>query len=143
MTKNQLKAILRDYWYDKQYLNEKTKECELISKHANIEINKNLQYSFSIDNYKKQDELRIKQLLIKNKKIEDAIQSLPQPSRSVINFKYIFSMSNEEIAKKMNFSIQRIYQLHNEGLMKLLEKINKNDSNFLAIWKCLMKIKQK
>ena len=122
----------RVYIYDKQYLSEKTKELDQIIKNSKSLENKNFNYTTSYISYKDQEETRVKQILSKNKIIEDFIQRLPQLCRSVMYFKYISSMSNEEIARKMNYSIQRIYQIHNDGLIKLLENINKNKSNFLA-----------
>ena len=122
MNQEEMKALLEGYWYDCQYLDEKIKELEKI----NIQYNQvntlyeenhssNIDCKFLIQN--------VISLIkpIENKKlyIERSIQKLPQPYKNVIYFKYIRNYDNNQIADKLNYSINRIYQLHKEGLIKL------------------------
>ena len=64
-----------------------------------------------------------------NKEIETLIYKLPQPYQIVIYFKYISSFSFYEIAGNLEYSSKRIYQLHSEGLEKLLEIMKQNDKS--------------
>lgn len=63
---------------------------------------------------------QIAKIIERNKNIETLIYKLPQPYQTVIYFKCISSLSFYEIAGILEYSSKRIYQLHSEGLEKLL-----------------------
>ncbi len=69
MNREEVKNMLEEYWYDNQYLKEKTKEVEKITammiKNPNLEI-----YQVS----KKQEEEILFKLLAKKKRIDELIE---------------------------------------------------------------------
>lgn len=124
MSKEELKTLLEDYWFDNQYLKEKSKEMTSASKifscsHSSQLLDVSLQY----------EEEQIRNILHKKQKIESLIQCLNQPYKTIIYMKYISFLTFDQIADRMNYSTKRIYQLHNEGITKLLSKINNNEIN--------------
>jgi RNA polymerase sigma factor (sigma-70 family) len=123
MNREEVKNMLEEYWYDNQYLKEKTKEVEKITammiKNPNLEI-----YQVS----KKQEEEILFKLLAKKKRIDDLIERLSQPYRIIMYLKYITFLTFDQIADQMNYSTKRIYQLHSEGVNKLQELINNENS---------------
>ena len=76
--------------------------------------------SFMLPTLKYEQE-QIAKIIERNKEIETLIYKFPQPYQTVIYFKYISSLSFYEIAGNLEYSSKRIYQLHSEGLDKLLE----------------------
>lgn len=123
MNREEVKNMLEEYWYDNQYLKEKTKEVEKITammiKNPNLEI-----YQVS----KKQEEEILFKLLAKKKRIDQLIERLNQPYRIIMYLKYITFLTFDQIADQMNYSTKRIYQLHSEGVNKLQELINNENS---------------
>lgn len=118
MNKESLKNILDDYWYDVQYLKEKTKELNSI----NILLKTNSPASFK--QIKKHEEHQISQIIENKKYVETLFQNLHQPYRTIMYMKYISFLTFDQIADKMNYSTKRIYQLHSEGLNIILNNIN-------------------
>lgn len=55
------------------------------------------------------------------KLIETIITNLSQPYKSILYYKFIKEDSYQNIAIKLNYSIQRIYQLLNESFKKFEE----------------------
>ncbi len=128
MNIQELKALLEGYWYDCQYLEEKIKELEKIKiqcNQVNITNSENLKTDC---NFLMQNILSLIKP-IENKKIylEKSIQKLPQPYKNVIYFKYIRNFNNDQVADKLNYSVNRIYQLHKEGLTRLQSIIKNED----------------
>lgn len=122
MTKEQLKTLLEDYWFDNQYLKEKSKEMDSITKMlTNSGTSKILSDSIQYE------EEQIKLIINKKRYIESLIQRLRQPYKTVIYMKYVVFLTFDQIASRMNYSTKRIYQLHNEAITNLLENINQND----------------
>ena len=123
MNREEVKNMLEEYWYDNQNLKEKTKEVEKITammiKNPNLEI-----YQVS----KKQEEEILFKLLAKKKRIDQLIERLNQPYRIIMYLKYITFLTFDQIADQMNYSTKRIYQLHSEGVNKLQELINNENS---------------
>lgn len=121
MNIQELKALLEGYWYDCQYLDEKIKELEKIKNQYNKvnapdeNNNNSTNCNFLIQNVIS----LIKPIEKKKLYLEKTVQKLPQPYKNVIYFKYIRNLTNDQIADKLNYSINRIYQLHKEGLYKL------------------------
>ena len=62
------------------------------------------------------------QLLREREKIEEAISTLESKERLLIRYRYIDGNAWEDIADKLNYSIDNIYKLHG----KILQKIAKN-----------------
>lgn len=138
MNKEELKKILEDDCYDKQYLIEKNKELDKF-KEKIISITE--RYKVLDKSYLTDDELELKykdiiknqiyeedkllKLFKKRQTIEKVINLLNQPYKTLFYLKYICSFSFDQIAYKMNYSSKRIYQLHNEGMTILLNTINK------------------
>lgn len=116
MNKEELKKYLENYKFDSKFLQEKIQEVSILTKSINNDKN----MSFMLPTLKYEQE-QIAKIIERNKDIETLIYKLPQPYQTVIYFKYISSFSFYEIADKLEYSSKRIYQLHSEGLDKLLE----------------------
>ena len=119
MTKDELKYLLESYWYDDQYLKEKAKEIEetnnLLKVYGNLHcIQKNLNY----------DEEQMAKIIEKKKYIENILENLNQPHKTIMYMKYITFLSFDTIAERMKYSIKRIYQLHSEAINLLIVMIN-------------------
>ncbi len=137
MDKKSLKRILNGYWYENQYYIEKTKEIEKLKNETQKTMNR---YKLLTDNNMLNEELNKKlsalintqvyeeSLLLKiiNKKqiIENLIQDLEQPYKTVLYLKYICFNTIDEVATKTHYSTKRIYQLHDEALLQLLNLSN-------------------
>ncbi len=124
MTKEELKSLFEDYWYDNQYLKEKSKEIMTTNNYLANTDAKNF-FDDSI-NYEKQ---QIALILHKKQHIESLIQTLNQPYKTLMYLKYITFLTFDQIADRMSYSTKRIYQLHNEAINKILEDLNKKDRN--------------
>jgi len=119
MNKEELKAILEEYKYDKKYLEEKAKEVESIN--SLIKTGKTSNFILCT---KKQNEIEISKILKKKNFIEMLFQKLLQPYQILMYLKYVSLLTFDEIADRMNYSTKRIYQLHTNALNKLLNIIN-------------------
>lgn len=124
MTKEELKSLFEDYWYDNQYLKEKSKEIMTTNNYLANTDAKNF-FDDSI-NYEKQ---QIALILHKKQHIESLIQTLNQPYKTLMYLKYITFLTFDQIADRMSYSTKRIYQLHNEAINKILDNLNKKDPN--------------
>lgn len=133
MSKDKIKNLLESYKFDNQLLNEKQNELNIInSQHLKkLEIlkpisNENNQlYNEAVEKYKRESsyiEKEIEKILNKKRDIEKLIEKVQQPYKNVLYFKYVQCLSVEEIAMKMNYSPQRIYQLHDIGMKIINEK---------------------
>ena len=115
-----VKKILNSYKHEKLLIISLNKEIEKLG-------------SFDLTNEKiikikkLQKELNHSNEFIKL--IEHSIDNLTQPYKNVFYFRYIKNFSYEKISFDMNYSIQRIYQLHKEGLKKIFEKAKFQDLN--------------
>ena len=134
MTKEEIKNILESYKFDNQLLIEKNNELFKLNeqhfkkfeilKPINSKENKDF-YEQAIAKYKKQSliiENEIEKILNKRKLIEGFIEDIDQPYKNVLYFRYIQCLSTEETALRMNYSPQRIYQLHDQGIKLLFKK---------------------
>lgn len=129
MNKTELKKYLDDYWFDNQYITQKIKELE-DTKKRNDKIldlsllSNNIHASTLYQESQQQEENRLKELLSKKQQIEENIGKLSQPYKTIMYFRYICFLNFDQIADKTNYSTKRIYQLHSEGLLKLLDIYN-------------------
>ena len=130
---------LADYKYESEYFLERYKNVQefnsIINKmndRANILSNGNVSvYAISEGNLKKlqaqqyEEENLLLDLIRKKQIIEERIDGLDQPYKNVLLYRYISLYSFGEIAKKMNYSTKRIYQLHQEGVEAYINKYAK------------------
>ncbi len=139
MTKEKIKRLLESYKYDVQLFNEKLKDVNKLKNDISKLAESNKVYKMSqissteIENnfnsfIERQivEENKLLTILNKKQKIEEYINKLPQPYQTIFYLKYISLMSFEEIAETLNYSIKRIYQLHNEGLATLMNNSTEN-----------------
>lgn len=99
-----------------------TNGIELYNKKVSKEL------TLSIDKIAKkqiEEEKLLIELLNKKQALEKKISQIQQPYKNVLYLRYIKALRYEEIAKKMNYSVKRIYQLHNEAL-KLYADLSNN-----------------
>jgi len=137
MKKDELIKELETYKYDYDYFFERFKNSEKFSEtimelNSRIEKIHNIGVSFhdneiitnlkSLTNEQLEEEKKLLDMIKKKKIIEDRIDKLSQPYKSVLLYKYISLYSFGEIAKKMNYSIKRIYQLHQKGIELYIKK---------------------
>ena len=108
------KEILESYRLDKLYLEELTNDKLLLEDQNN---------DGSTLTFKNLDKL-LKELSYKITKIENIIDSLPQPHKNILYYKYIKNLSHNKIAMKMDYSLQRIFQLQKEALYIFSKKFN-------------------
>ena len=124
MTKECLKELLEEYWYDNQYLKEKAKEVETMNKL--ILAGKGSDF---LSETKLYEEAEMSKIIDKKKLIENLLQNLTQPYRTIMYMKYITFLTFDQIADRMNYSTKRIYQLHGEAINKLLLVVNATEIN--------------
>ena len=134
MTKEKIKYLLESYKYENQFLREKKSELNKLNeqylrsleKLKPIIIDENNQiFNDAMERYKSEYSViedEISKVITKKKEIEMLIEDISQPCRNVLYFKYVKCFSVEEIADKMNYSTQRIYQFHDKGMKELTEK---------------------
>ncbi len=135
MTKQELKQMLESYRFDMQYLEEKIKELEKTKKQIELFLKSNTDKANSSEIYsvyieKQNREQAIVKIALEGKKyVENAIQTLSQPFKTIVYLRYVGNLTFDEIAAKMNYSTKRIYQLHSEAMEKLLININSINSD--------------
>ena len=145
--KDLLVLELENYKYDYQYLQERIKSMEVLRKELltlkaeinDMRIKKNDTYYLELklntinDRLKKEEEY-LTLIIEKKNLIENRIELMPQPAKTILYFKYIKDYSFDIVAEKMSYSSKRIYQLHKEALNlyckkyanKTLVEISKN-----------------
>lgn len=125
MQNNKLLQSLENYKYDLQYYNEKTKDLEklkneLYKMQSIVRDKMTKKIDFSIESLQCEqlktkyldEQTKLENIEAKKRYLEDAIENLPQPYKTIFFLRYIKSCSFDEIATKMNYSSKRIYQLH-------------------------------
>ena len=75
------------------------------------------------------EEAEMSKIIEKKKHIENLLQNLSQPYRTIMYMKYITFLTFDQIADRMNYSTKRIYQLHGEAINKLLIFVNTPETN--------------
>lgn len=58
----------------------------------------------------------------KKQQIHNQINSIEQPYRNILYFRYVCDKTFDQIAFKMNYSTKRIYQLHKEAIYIYCQK---------------------
>ena len=102
-----VKEILKTYRINKTY--KRDLENELAKELENVDHRKFLEREL----------VQVMQII---EDVDKTISSLSQPNKSLIFYRYIKGMSYESIAFRLNYSVQRIYQLLNLALNEFLEK---------------------
>ncbi len=136
---NKSKIQLDLYKHERQFCKEQNEQLELLKKELIILTERAGNYSSS-DSKKiiRSDIANLKRFINEKQKkidkaknfmarIESKIYSLSQPSKNVLYYRYIEAMQYEAIAHKLNYSTQRIYQLHKSALEELAACIDKKD----------------
>lgn len=133
---------LESYRYEYEYLKEKTKELEKLKleieksfnrltelQNKNIDI-KNLNSKIKkIIEKQSLEETQILNILSKKQKIENQINCLDQPYKTIFFLRYIRANTFDEIALKMNYSTKRIYQLHKIGIDEYIKLMQNSSLN--------------
>jgi len=126
MKKSGIKTLLEELEFDNKYLNRKLKEIDKIKRQIReIPSDKEAR---PLKEIVANETKRLKKFIAKKEKVEDLIESLCQPYRTLMYLRYMNFLTFDQVAREMNYSTKRIYQLHNEGL-DLLEKNVQNSSN--------------
>ena len=128
MTIKEAKEKLQQVLWDNKYLEVKAQEIEK-QKIKSEKLTLKLSHSASSDKLleleetiRKIDNLKIREaeyfLLIESNKLEfeKTLSSVSQPYRIILYYKYVIGYSNEEIARAMQYSPPRIYQLLAESI---------------------------
>ena len=107
MNIEELKVILENCRFNRQYISAKKRDLDTVS---------HFLQNNGYDNIFNQKQKQIEDVLQEMMGIEEAIQFLKQPYKTVIYMRYIDNFTMEQIADKLNYSCPRIYQLHSTGL---------------------------
>lgn len=130
MDKKMMIEELESYKYDYEYFFERfnnAKKLDEVISQLDSRIKEIYRMGFASDSKLNKQLLNIKEeqieeervllaMLSKKRKIERMIDSIGQPYRSVLLYKYISLYTFDEIALKMHYSTKRIYQLHKKGI---------------------------
>ena len=81
-----------------------------------------------VDNLIQHYQQKIERLLIQQKRIEEAIESLPANERLLMRYRYIDGLDWIDVAANMNYSWQWMHKMHARILKKLSEKFIKKTS---------------
>ena len=106
-----MKNLLDEYWFDNKYLQQLRIE---------LKLSENLTEGIVSNDTKIFEKELVNKILEKKYYIENIIHQLSQPYKTIMFMKYISFLSFDQIAAKMNYSTKRIYQLHSEGLVKMV-----------------------
>jgi len=66
---------------------------------------------------------KLEKLLIQQKRIEEAIESLPANERLLMRYRYIDGMEWVDVAANMNYSWRQTHRMHARALEKLKDDI--------------------
>lgn len=72
-----------------------------------------------IDELEKKYITKYTALLQECEKIENAIEPLESKERMLMRYKYLQGLKWEDVALKMNYSVENVYKLHGRILLKL------------------------
>ena len=125
MYQRRSKKILEGFSLNKKFYEELTKDLSELNKKIetpNIDINTYNSIKYEIETLDKECH-RVKNEI---DFIEDVINSLEQPSKNILYYKFVKKLPHLDIAIRMNYSIQRIYQLYNLALNEFLVKYDEH-----------------
>ena len=127
----QAKQELNEYRENIKYIEEKINDTEEIKTRVEkvtsiLSLTKTNSSSESPDRFadaiNRLEELKVdctekmKELLIKKFNIDDKIDSLEQPYRNVLFYRYTRGKSWQDVAKELGYTLDYIYELHGEAL---------------------------
>lgn len=127
----QAKQELNEYRENIKYIEEKINDTEEIKTRvekvtSTLSLTKTNSSSESPDRFadaiNRLEELKVdctekmKELLIKKFNIDDKIDSLEQPYRNVLFYRYTRGKSWQDVAKELGYTLDYIYELHGEAL---------------------------
>lgn len=127
----QAKQELNEYRENIKYIEEKINDTEEIKSRvekvtSTLSLTKTNSSSESPDRFadaiNRLEELKVdctekmKELLIKKFNIDDKIDSLEQPYRNVLFYRYTRGKSWQDVAKELGYTLDYIYDLHREAL---------------------------
>ena len=72
-----------------------------------------------VDNLIQHYQQKIERLLIQQKRIEEAIESLPASERLLMRYRYIDGLDWIDVAANMNYSWRHMHRIHSKILKKL------------------------
>ena len=76
-----------------------------------------------VDNLIQHYQQKVERLLIQQKRIEEAIESLPANERLLMRYRYINGLDWIDVAANMNYSWQHTHRIHAKALAKLKDEI--------------------
>lgn len=128
MTIEEVKKILESYTLDKKYYHElivdleemKSKYSKLSTKYGSVDL-----LDLQLNRVVKLSEKTLQNI----ERVESTINSLTQPSKDILYFKYIKKVPNHNIAMRLNYSLPRIYQLLNKALREFAILYNETLEN--------------
>lgn len=127
----QAKEELLEYREDIKYVMDKMDDAEEVKSNvekvtAVLSFTKTNSSSESNDRFadaiSKLEELKIdcsekmQKLLLKKFAIDDKIESLEQPYKNILFYRYTRGMSWEDVANKLGYTIKWVYELHGDAL---------------------------
>ena len=127
----QAKQELNEYRENIKYIEEKINDTEEVKTRvekvtSTLSLTKTNSSSESPDRFadaiNRLEELKVdctekmKELLIKKFNIDDKIDSLEQPYRNVLFYRYTRGKSWQDVAKELGYTLDYIYDLHGEAL---------------------------
>lgn len=136
MNNRTINKMLESYKYEYFLIQEKMKELEsnisklqknIVSTISTNKDEQSLNFRNVIESYLEEENKLLYKSFEKKLYVEKIIDALPQPYKTVMHLRYISFLSIKEVAGKMNYSTQRIYQLINEAFEVLGEQ-NSNES---------------
>lgn len=108
---------LEEYKYNVKYYFEKSKDIQIINKEIDkLKINCESNIKEDICKTLGNEKNEITNIFMSIKKVEERINNLSQPYKNIFYYRYIKNLNFDEIAKNLNYSTKRIYQLHKLGL---------------------------
>lgn len=134
MSIKEIKKMLNNYKFNKlavakrqQHL-ENLKSIILKASKRKDDISSATQIDIEVDNLKKliAEEIIEEKMLYNeiktNREIELTINTLSQPSKTILLSKYVLGLTFDEIANDLFYSSKRIYQLHSIALVEFKDK---------------------
>jgi DNA-directed RNA polymerase specialized sigma subunit len=136
MNTKECKKMLSNYRYNLITIQEKQKHLEDLKslilkiserqKHIN-DLKDNEESKLQLDkilNKQIKAEQELLNEVTKQNKIENVINTLSQPGKTILLFRYISCMTFDEIALKLHYSSKRIYQLHSVAIEEFTKNYN-------------------
>ena len=110
---------LTNYGFEKDYLAEqlninprlKNILSQIKDKETIVDFEK-----YNMSKYEYQSLKNIIEVTKRQNTVERKINTLSQPYKNILFYKYVCKYETKQIAKRIGYSVTRIYQLHNQAL---------------------------